>query len=145
MQNDDIVHAHSGKTIEGLSPSMSSVQRLIDWHTVNNTDAEGRMVLADGVSYATKTIKPTHMFTVATLTGAQMVTTGNLHAAILSNDEGLESLVQKAGRSSGDWTHPILYAPQIVSRTTSPILYAYTSADAFFPSSSRSLTAQWQI
>jgi len=81
---------------------------------VNNTDAEGRVVLADGVAWTTKNLKPTYMFDLATLTGAQMVATGMKHAAIMGNDEDLEQAVRKAGQASGDWTFPILYAPQLL-------------------------------
>lgn len=54
------------------------------------------------------------MMDLATLTGAQLVATGAKHAAILSNDEEFQSLVHRAGQTSGDWTFPILYAPELV-------------------------------
>ena len=92
---DDILHMYSGKTVE-----------------VNNTDAEGRLVLADGVAYASKHLKPHVIVDLATLTGAQLMATGRKHAAIMSNHEGLESSAVIAGRESGDLVHPIPYCPE---------------------------------
>lgn len=81
----------------------------------SQTDAEGRLVLSDGVAYASKELGATHIVDLASLTGAQMVCTGNAHAAVLSNDADFESLVYKAGQTSGDFAFPILYAPEVVS------------------------------
>jgi probable aminopeptidase NPEPL1 len=94
---DDIVVAHSGKTIE-----------------LNNTDAEGRLVLADGVSWVAQTHEPTHIVDMATLTGAQMITTGMHHAAVLSSSPSLEATLLAAGQQSGDWAFPMIYAPEIL-------------------------------
>lgn len=92
---DDVLRMHSGKTVE-----------------INNTDAEGRLLLADGVSYAARVLKADVVFDAATLTGAQLVSTGLLHAAIVCNDEALEQLVLGAGRHSGDLVHPLPFAPE---------------------------------
>ena len=92
---DDILRRHSGKTVE-----------------INNTDAEGRLLLADGVSYAARVLKADVVFNAATLTGAQMVATGLLHAVVVCNDEPLEQLVLAAGRHSGDLVHPLPFAPE---------------------------------
>lgn len=92
---DDILRMHSGKTVE-----------------INNTDAEGRLLLADGVSYAARTLGAEIVFDAATLTGAQLVSTGLLHAAIVSNDETLEQTVIAAGKHSGDLVHPLPFAPE---------------------------------
>lgn len=92
---DDILHMHSGKTVE-----------------INNTDAEGRLLLADGVSYAARTFKPDLVIDAATLTGAQLVATGKRHAAVVSNREGLEQLAIRAGRATGDLVHPLPFAPE---------------------------------
>eukprot|EP00158_Paraphelidium_tribonemae_P002664 Partr_v1_DN25547_c0_g1_i1_m20797 putative Aminopeptidase len=96
---DDILYMYSGKTVE-----------------VNNTDAEGRLVLADGVAYASKHLKPDVILDMATLTGAQMICTGEKHAAILTADEALEKAAYSAGQVSGDWVYPILYAPEILKK-----------------------------
>ena len=102
---DDILVMHSGKTVE-----------------INNTDAEGRLLLADGVSYAARKIKADVVIDAATLTGAQLVSTGNLHAAIVSNDQDLEDLCVAAGRRSGDLTHPLPFAPEFYqSEFASPV------------------------
>lgn len=96
FKNDDILLMHSGKTVE-----------------VNNTDAEGRLVLSDCLSYALTHYKPDLIMDAATLTGAQLVATGMLHAGIVSNEEDLETLAVKVGRRSGDLVHPLLFAPEL--------------------------------
>ena len=92
---DDILTMHSGKTVE-----------------INNTDAEGRLLLADGVSYAARELGADTIFDAATLTGAQLVSTGLRHAAVVSNDEPLEQLMLEAGRDSGDLCHALIFAPE---------------------------------
>jgi probable aminopeptidase NPEPL1 len=93
---DDILRMHSGKTVE-----------------INNTDAEGRLLLADGVSWAARELEADVIIDAATLTGAQLVATGLVHAAVVSNDEGLERLAVEAGRHSGDLCHPLPFAPEL--------------------------------
>jgi probable aminopeptidase NPEPL1 len=92
---DEILTLHSGKTVE-----------------INNTDAEGRLLLADAVSYAARELDADVIIDAATLTGAQLVSTGKRHAAVVSNREGLEALAVRAGRASGDLVHPLLFAPE---------------------------------
>ncbi|MCA8974496.1 MAG: leucyl aminopeptidase family protein [Planctomycetes bacterium] len=102
---DDVITMHSGKTVE-----------------INNTDAEGRLLLADGCSYAARVLKADTIVDAATLTGAQGIATGNLHAAIVSNDEGLEQALVAAGRASGDLCWPLPFAPEFFrSEFSSPI------------------------
>jgi len=92
----DILRMYSGKTVE-----------------INNADAEGRVVLGDGVAHASRHIENLDLIVdMATLTGAQLVCTGKKHAAILCNKEELESRFLNAGRHSGDLCHPILYMPE---------------------------------
>lgn len=79
---------------------------------INNTDAEGRLVLGDGVAYAERHLDPAVIVDIATLTGAQGVATGRRHAAVLSNDEHLERLAVSCGRSTGDLVHPVVYCPE---------------------------------
>ncbi|CAJ0563278.1 unnamed protein product, partial [Mesorhabditis spiculigera] len=69
---DDIIRMLSGKTVE-----------------INNTDAEGRLVLADGVFYAKERLNAGTIIDMATLTGAQSYVTGKLHAALLTNLEDI--------------------------------------------------------
>ncbi|VDO39199.1 unnamed protein product [Onchocerca flexuosa] len=93
---DDIITMLSGKTVE-----------------IMNTDAEGRLVLADGVYYAKNTLKADTIIDMATLTGAQGLATGKLHAAVLTNSEEWENRACKAGRASGDLVHPLPFCPDL--------------------------------
>ncbi|XP_053309401.1 probable aminopeptidase NPEPL1 [Spea bombifrons] len=93
---DDIHLLYSGKTVE-----------------INNTDAEGRLVLADGVSYACKDLGADIILDMATLTGAQGIATGKYHAAVLTNSEEWEAACVKAGRKCGDLVHPLVYCPEL--------------------------------
>jgi probable aminopeptidase NPEPL1 len=95
VRNDDIITLYSGKTVE-----------------VNNTDAEGRLILADGVAYAVKHLQASTVLDMATLTGAQGIATGKNHAALYCSDEALEAAVLAAGRTCGDLSHPLPYAPE---------------------------------
>ena len=98
FRNDDILTMYSGKTVE-----------------VNNCDAEGRLVLADGVAHATKNFENLNLVVdMATLTGAQMITTGKKHAGILANSEDVERRAMLAGMHSGDLVYPMLYAPELL-------------------------------
>eukprot|EP01038_Epipyxis_sp_PR26KG_P011559 gene11559-15479_t len=92
---DDIHVMLSGKTVE-----------------VNNTDAEGRLVLADGCFYASKYLNPSHIVDIATLTGAQLIATGKNHSAIYCSDEELENTAVICGKISGDLAFPIPYCPE---------------------------------
>ncbi len=92
---DDILSMHSGHTVE-----------------INNTDAEGRLVLADAASYVARKYKPDALLDMATLTGAQLISTGVRHAAVVSNRDGLEAAALSAGRQSGDLTSPLPFAPE---------------------------------
>jgi len=96
---DDVLKMHSGKTVE-----------------VNNTDAEGRLVLADGVSWIGQNEDPDVIIDLATLTGAALITTGKVHAGVYSNDEDLEDLAIAAGKKSGDVVFPFLYAPELMRK-----------------------------
>eukprot|EP00977_Amphora_coffeiformis_P024933 scaffold17681_cov155-Amphora_coffeaeformis.AAC.4 len=98
FRNDDILELYSGKTVE-----------------VNNCDAEGRLVLGDGVAHATRHIEKLDLVVdMATLTGAQMIATGKKHAGILANKEDLEKRAMAAGLHSGDLVYPLLYAPELL-------------------------------
>ena len=97
----DVVTAMSGKTIE-----------------IVNTDAEGRLVLADGLHYA-KTLGCTHLIDAATLTGAIGVALGRLNAGLFSNDEDTVAKFEDGVKISGErfWRLPCTedYADQIKS------------------------------
>lgn len=88
----DIVTSMSGQTIEVL-----------------NTDAEGRLVLADALWYTQEKFKPRMVIDLATLTGAIIVALGNSHAGIFSNDDDLAESLSKAGSAVGEnvWRMPL--------------------------------------
>jgi leucyl aminopeptidase len=88
----DVVTAMSGKTIEVL-----------------NTDAEGRMVLADCLWYAQDRFKPKALVNLATLTGAVMVALGKEHAGLFSNNDQLSDWLTTAGKETGEklWRLPL--------------------------------------
>jgi len=85
----DILRSMSGKTIEVL-----------------NTDAEGRIILADALHFA-KRYKPALVIDVATLTGAAMVALGERATALFTNDEDLEHTLRHLGEESGDYVWPL--------------------------------------
>ncbi|XP_068624954.1 probable aminopeptidase NPEPL1 [Battus philenor] len=93
---DDIHQLYSGRTVE-----------------INNTDAEGRLVLSDGVVYAQRDLKADTIVDVATLTGAQGTATGKYHAAVLSNCGRLERRCVTAGLRSGELAHAVPFAPEL--------------------------------
>jgi len=99
----DIVRAMNGKSIE-----------------VINTDAEGRLVLADGLCYARK-LGATHMVDVATLTGAVVVALGNTTTGVMSNDREFVDLFYEASSPYGEryWELPLF--PEYADLIKSPI------------------------
>jgi leucyl aminopeptidase len=88
----DVVKSYSGQTIE-----------------VINTDAEGRLVLADVIWYAQEKFDPKFMVDLATLTGAIIVGLGHEYAGLFSNDDGLCQKLTAAGLASGEklWRMPL--------------------------------------
>jgi leucyl aminopeptidase len=88
----DVVTTMSGQTVE-----------------VINTDAEGRLVLADAVTYVQRNYKPGTIIDLATLTGAILISLGHEWAGLFSNNDELVSQLQQAGEESGDklWRMPL--------------------------------------
>ncbi len=88
----DVVTTMSGQTVE-----------------VINTDAEGRLVLADAVTYVQRNYKPSTIIDLATLTGAILVSLGHEWAGLFANDEDLAASLQQAGEESSDklWRMPL--------------------------------------
>jgi leucyl aminopeptidase len=88
----DVVKSYSGQTIEVL-----------------NTDAEGRLVLADVLWYAQEKFDPKFMVDLATLTGAMIVALGHEHGGMFSNDENLADKLLSAGIASSEtlWRLPM--------------------------------------
>jgi leucyl aminopeptidase len=88
----DIVKSYSGKTIEVL-----------------NTDAEGRLVLADAITFTEKKFKPKFMVDLATLTGAIIVSLGSEYAGLFSNNDNLSKQILNAGEKVEEklWRMPL--------------------------------------
>ena len=88
----DVIKSFSGKTIEVL-----------------NTDAEGRLVLADLLSWAEKNLNPAFMIDLATLTGAMIVSLGKVRAGLFCNDKKLAKKIEESGEKTGDkvWSMPL--------------------------------------
>jgi len=95
LRPGDVVTSMSGQTIEVL-----------------NTDAEGRLVLADVLWYAQKTYSPRAMIDLATLTGAIVVALGHHHAGMFSNNDALSEQLAAAGEATGElvWRMPLAEA-----------------------------------
>ena len=90
MRAGDIATSLSGLTVEIL-----------------HTDAEGRLVLADAMTYASKHYEPAMMIDIATLTGAALVALGQHASAIMTKDENLQSTLVRLGEESGDLVWPL--------------------------------------
>ena len=86
----DVVTAFNGKTIE-----------------IINTDAEGRLILADALAYAVKEYKPKVILDFATLTGACVVALGDKMAGVFSNSDKLAQVLEERGAFSGDLVWPM--------------------------------------
>ena len=88
----DIVTAMSGTTIE-----------------INNTDAEGRLILCDALTYAQQKIKPDELLDLATLTGACIIALGKVAAGIMGTDDDLINRIKTAGETAGEkfWQLPL--------------------------------------
>lgn len=89
----DVVTSYSGKTVEIL-----------------NTDAEGRLVLADLLYYAQERFAPQYMINLATLTGAIIIGLGHEYAGVFSNDDELATKLNQAGEVTGEklWRMPLV-------------------------------------
>ncbi len=87
----DVITQYNGKTVE-----------------VNNTDAEGRLILADALAYAVE-LGAERIVDLATLTGAVLIALGSTYAAVISNDDELAAEVERAGATSGElvWRLPL--------------------------------------
>ena len=86
----DVIHSYNGTSIE-----------IID------TDAEGRLVLADGLSYLIKNFKPEYIIDIATLTGSAMGTFGHECAALFTNNELVSKKLQESGDAIGERLWPL--------------------------------------
>ena len=89
VRPSDVVKSHSGKQIE-----------------IVNTDAEGRLILADALSYARR-FKPAAVLDAATLTGAAVIALGHTASAVMGTDEALVEEVRRAGDRAGERVWPL--------------------------------------
>lgn len=89
---DDIITMHNGVTVE-----------------VTNTDAEGRLVLADAMSWACRSLKPTHLIDLATLTGGVVTALGHFSAGLFCNDPSLRAGLEQSAAATGEkvWALPL--------------------------------------
>ncbi|KAF9188074.1 bleomycin hydrolase [Haplosporangium sp. Z 767] len=105
----DVVTSMSGKTIE-----------------VDNTDAEGRLILADALTYISKTYKPHTLVDLATLTGAMDIALGGAYAGVFSSSNSLWSELNAAGEEAHEafWRMPLdsVFLPQITSDTIADLI-----------------------
>jgi leucyl aminopeptidase len=87
----DIITQYNGTTVE-----------------INNTDAEGRLILADALAYAVE-LGADQLVDIATLTGAVMIALGSTYAAVISNDDDLAADIEQVGRETGElvWRLPL--------------------------------------
>ena len=85
-----------------------------------NTDAEGRMILGDALSYGIKTFSPDGVIDIATLTGAVIIGLGHHHSGLISNNDALSDCLINAGKQAGEpiWRLPLTkdYIKQIESK-----------------------------
>lgn len=101
---NDIITMYSGKTVEVL-----------------NTDAEGRMVVADALSYSIKTYKPKYIVDIATLTGACMAALGDRYAGLFGNDAKLKKILREAGKNTDELVWPMPMHPDDCAKMKSKI------------------------
>jgi len=100
----DIIKTYSGKTVE-----------------VIDTDAEGRLILADAISYTIKNYNPRYLIDLATLTGACVIALGDRYAGIMGNDKKLRKLLIEAGRRTDELLWPLPIHPDFMKKTKSKI------------------------
>lgn len=99
----DVLRMYSGKTVEVL-----------------NTDAEGRLVLADALARASEE-NPDAIVDVATLTGAMVLALGNRTFAIMSNDDGFRTALHETATESGEQAWPMPMPPELLKAMDSPV------------------------
>ena len=101
---DDVLVAKNGKTIE-----------------VRNTDAEGRLVLADVLCYAQQEVKADYLFDFATLTGACVVGVGHYTSGVMGNSEEVKSMVVKEAKNAGELATALDFNPYLKKTIKSEI------------------------
>lgn len=101
---DDVLVAKNGKTIE-----------------IRNTDAEGRLVLADVLCYAQQEVKSDYLFDFATLTGASVVAVGHYTSSIMGNNKKVQDLVVKEAHNAGELATALDFNPYLKKTIKSEI------------------------
>jgi len=108
----DIITQYNGRTVE-----------------VNNTDAEGRLILADALAYAVE-LGAERIVDLATLTGAVVIALGSTYAAVISNDDELAAAVAVAGETSGELTWRLPLHPEFKAMMKGTLACVTTGAIA---------------
>jgi leucyl aminopeptidase len=101
---DDVLVAKNGKTIE-----------------IRNTDAEGRLVLADVLCYAQQEVKADYIFDFATLTGASVVAVGNYTSSIIGHNKEVQKLVVDSAHNAGEFATALDFNPYLRKTINSQI------------------------
>jgi len=100
----DVIKSYSGKTVE-----------------IGNTDAEGRLVLADAISYIAKNYKPAAIIDIATLTGACVVALAHNHTGLVSSDQKLADKLLNSAKITDDWVWQLPHYAELKEAMTSKI------------------------
>jgi leucyl aminopeptidase len=119
-KSTEIITSYSGKTIE-----------------ITNTDAEGRVVLCDAISYAVKQYKPKQVIDIATLTGAVCVALGDRYAAMMGTDKDGMKLLKKAGNRTDDLVWELPIHPDFEGKMKSKIADIRNSEDGYYAGSQK--------
>lgn len=97
-----IIKSYSGKTVE-----------------IIHTDAEGRLILADAISYIDEKYKPETIIDMATLTGAAIIALGNDYSALMSDDDKLAKALEESGKKTDDRTWRLPIYPELIEHLKS--------------------------
>ncbi len=108
---DDVIRFRNGVTVE-----------------VTNTDAEGRLVLADGLCWACAKENPEYIVDIATLTGGVVVALGKVFAGMWCDDDGVRAIIEAAAESSGERVWRLPHDPEYNAMMKSPIADIVNSA-----------------
>lgn len=119
-KSSEIITSYSGKTIE-----------------ITNTDAEGRVVLCDAISYAVKHYKAKQIIDLATLTGACCVALGDRYAGMLGTDKLGMKLMRKVGRSTDDLVWPLPIHPDYEEKMKSKIADLKNTEEGYYAGASK--------
>ncbi len=99
----DIIRMYNGKTVD-----------------VTNTDAEGRMILADALAYACEKYRPRAVVDMATLTGGVVTALGSVYAGLMSNQDEIAAALVIAGQQTGEWLWRLPLHPRYAKLLESP-------------------------